>query len=548
MKMMLSAKNLVAAAAAMILSASAAFAGSAVVVLDGTHDAVGELSVCASDVVARAAGSLGVRSRSVFEALSEESGRVFAVFEDDEMTNEELSAYLADSPGIKSAMPNGIIRAFSVPNDPQYGDQWGYEYIGMPEAWSVETGKADRYVVVIDSGIDTRHPDLAGRVALEYAKDFHADPARPGTDVTDSNGHGTHVAGTIAAATDNRIGVAGVCWSGVKIIPLKIFGPGGSGPVDAEIAAIDETIRLVKSGVDIAAVNLSIGGYSDLPPAAEAVGEDPDWLAYHTLSSMEKAPLICVAAGNEGFEVGAPAWKDMDISGTKIAKGQYCYPASRIGIDNMIVVAAISQNGDAPDFSNWSSERVDVSAPGDDILSTYMDGTYKKESGTSMATPHVAGAAALIASYRPDLTASQIKDRLRFTADGSTPINRSPNQDPLYAADTSISAHGTINVRAALTATDDQIQDQKAAREAKIKGDLASIDPENIYFFIDGASFGDGMYSAEQSKPLLAGVIAEGVPRASKFIKWTSSDPAAIVAITLLCRRRPQSGAYHRRG
>lgn len=138
MKMMVSPKSLAAAAAAMILSASAAFAGSAVVVLDGTHDAVGGLSVRASDIAARAAGSLGVRSRSVFEALSEESGRVFAVFEDDAMTNEELAAYLADSPGIKSAMPNGIIRAFSVPNDPQYGDQWGYGYIGMPEAWRPE--------------------------------------------------------------------------------------------------------------------------------------------------------------------------------------------------------------------------------------------------------------------------------------------------------------------------------------------------------------------------------------------------------------------------
>lgn len=234
--------------------------------------------------------------------------------------------------------------------------------IDAPEAWDMTAGSNDIIVAVIDTAVDLNHPDLSGKI-IDYVK-FHKG--------REDKTHGTHVAGTIAA-NDNTIGVIGVA-PDVKIMSLAFLGNNGGSTSNA-IKAINYAKA---NGAHIINASWGGGGYSQaLYDAIENFG----------------GPFVA-AAGNDGL--------DNDVSKH--------YPSSYTN-DNIVSVAAIDNLGQLADFSNYGLTDVDIAAPGVDIASTYPD-TYAWMSGTSMATPHVAGILALMKSYKPVSTTEELIDAL----------------------------------------------------------------------------------------------------------------------------------------
>src|SRR4051794_19442099 len=261
---------------------------------------------------------------------------------------------------------------------------WGTtgDDINVEAAWQLRT-EAVPTVAVVDSGVDLEHPDLKANL-LSGGKEFVDGDTAP----QDENGHGTHVAGTIGAVGDNGAGVTGVAWK-AHILPVRVLDKDGSADVSTVIAgekyAADHGAKIV---------NLSLGG--DWPSQAE----------YDALRNA-KGTLFVVAAGNDGA--------DVDHSDS--------YPCA-YDLPNVACVAATGGHDELASFSNYGASTVDLAAPGVDILSTYPRGTgdqgladYEWLSGTSMATPEVAGAAALVLSGDATLTPWQVRGKLLAGAD-----------------------------------------------------------------------------------------------------------------------------------
>ncbi|MBQ3402024.1 MAG: S8 family serine peptidase [Synergistaceae bacterium] len=212
----------------------------------------------------------------------------------------------------------------------------------------------------------------------------------------------------MAAVGNNGKGVVGVNWT-AKIIALKVLDDDRSGYISWTIDALNYLCTLIDQHPEmtLAAVNLSLGGWQSKSPEEMISSNDPSYLAYKALSDKNKA-VICVAAGNESCEVGKPV------------NGMYVYPASFKNIANMIVVANAQNDStySKSSSSNYSTTYVDIAAPGTEILSTTPGNEYLSYSGTSMATPHVSGVAALLKSIFPEATASQIKAAINKGANG----------------------------------------------------------------------------------------------------------------------------------
>ncbi|MBM2809297.1 MAG: peptidase and subtilisin kexin sedolisin [Chloroflexi bacterium] len=282
-------------------------------------------------------------------------------------------AALAVDPSVVWAQPNYVRRADSTPNDPRFRDQWGLQRIQAPTAWDITTGVASVVVAVLDTGVDLDHPDLRDRLVPGY--NFFQPDELP----MDDSGHGTHVAGTIAATANNSTGIAGVA-SGVSIMPIKVLNSRGAGR-DSRVA---QGIRwAVDHGANI--VNMSFGGQDISPVLSEAV-------EYASSSGV----VLVVAAGNEGGS-------------------EPNYPGAT---DSAIAVAATNSRDRRAMFSNYGSW-VDIAAPGTQIVSTYWDGasTYRAGTGTSMATPHVTGVIALMLSLKPGLSPAEVEEILKANAD-----------------------------------------------------------------------------------------------------------------------------------
>ncbi|MBR1671465.1 MAG: S8 family serine peptidase [Fretibacterium sp.] len=352
------------------------------------------------------AEEVGAHATRTFDALSEQGNGVFAHLRSDTKSEEELVRELLARSDVVAASPNYETHTLdTVPNDSHYthNDLWGLEAINAPSVWEQHTGAGDVYVAVLDTGIRTTHEDLAANIA---ESSYHADHTGSGS-YADGNGHGTHVAGIIGAVGNNGTGVVGVNWT-VKLIARRVMGDDGKGSTSHIVSALNALASLLRANpsLKLAAVNLSIGYYSSMAPASEKT--DVMWQALSNLSSLNRA-VICVAAGNEAVEVGKPTTETKkDVYNT----GQYCYPASFTDIDNMIVVGAAESATELDaSYSNFSALYVDIAAPGTKICSTYhtTDQSYAYLGGTSMATPHVAGAAALLKAAYPDAAASQIK-------------------------------------------------------------------------------------------------------------------------------------------
>jgi len=290
------------------------------------------------------------------------------------VTPETVEALLADT-AVTYAAPDYIISvgqfgetlpvsASGQPNDPMLDKLWGMRNSGAVKVWPVTHNASNIIVGVIDTGVDYRHPDLKDNMwtrAGKHGYDFYAEDDDP----MDEQDHGTHCAGTIAGAGNNGIGVTGVSWN-AKIMALRFMGPDGSGATSDAVRCIDWGVA---NGAHI--LSNSWGGPSSSPELAEAVAR-----------AERKGVLFIAAAGNTG---GTGNNNDQQPS----------YPSS-LRQANVISVGAIDENDRRGSFSHYGRQSVDIGAPGVEILSTAVNNQYKSFSGTSMATPHVAGAAALI--------------------------------------------------------------------------------------------------------------------------------------------------------
>lgn len=344
-----------------------------------------------------------------------------------------------------------------TPSDPGYASQWGLSAVDAAAAWETSTGSASVVVAAIDTGVDYTHPDLyqniwinqnevpaavkaslvdtdadrritfydlnaaanRGKTAdvnkngyidagdllsstryggwsdrIDSGKNGYVDDivgwdfANNDNNPMDYDGHGTHTAGTIAATGNNGIGVAGIAWK-ASLMVVKIFADRGYSATDRSIAA---AIRYAAdNGARVS--NNSWGGTY----ASSAI--------YNAIAyAQAKGHLFVTAAGNDASDNDSPWYGS--------------YP-SDYSLDNIISVAATDSTGRLASYSNYGLANVDLAAPGSNVLSTWLRGTYKSLSGTSMAAPHVTGAIALMLSSDPGASPAQIKARIITGADQS---------------------------------------------------------------------------------------------------------------------------------
>ncbi len=294
--------------------------------------------------------------------------------------------------------------------------QWAIGNINLPKVWDFSTGTNDINVGVIDSGIDGSHPDLANSINIASSRDFTIGPGVPVTEVTDFDGHGTHVAGIIGAIGNNSNGITGVNWN-VDLTSLRVM--------DENRLAYSSSVALAinyAQNAGIRILNMSLGW-----DEGEVIDmEYYDNRALATVIEGYSGLFIC-SAGNNG--------KNTDTNPH--------YPSSQ-NISNMISVGAIYSSNEICAFSNYGAQSVQIYAPGDSILSTYPtalcnSGTcypevhhsngYHNDGGTSFAAPHVTGVAALLLSINPELTTTQLKTAILNSAPTITISTPDGNQN-----------------------------------------------------------------------------------------------------------------------
>jgi thermitase len=378
---------------------------------------------------ARVLSEAGGRIAQRFGAIRD--GRLALVRPRSGTATDALRKRLARHPDVAYAEPDffQFASAAKTPNDPYYTldyalvDSPDDHDIDAPTAWGTRTGCAK--VAVLDTGIDTDHPDLVANVYKSedkpnngkdddkngYVDDAYGYNAIAGKGSgQDDNGHGTHVAGIVASRGNNANGNSGICWSS-KLVAVKFMNSRGKGSTSDAIEGIEYA---VKKGLKI--INCSFGSSSKSSALHDAV----DYAQSHNA-------LLVVAAGNDG--------KNIDKSPV--------YPASYT--DSNILAVAASTSGDTlASFSNFGSEAVDVAAPGDDIFSTYMGGGYKVLSGTSMAAPYAAGLAAMLRKQESDASYGDLRYAVRHKVDKPPALSNKVAYDGRLNAQKALGAIGSL--------------------------------------------------------------------------------------------------------
>jgi hypothetical protein len=298
--------------------------------------------------------------------------------------------YLAYAAGAWSAPTRQSAPPLSAlgvqPNDPFWRDQWSLRRVQLPQAWALIQGLPNTVVAVIDSGIDLAHPEFAGRLQAGF------DYVEWDTVPQDQYGHGTHVSGVIAAAGNNGLGVAGSGWA-VQLVPLRALDRNGVGTASNIAQAI-----VAASNRRVGVVNLSL------------VLSGPSAAVQNAIIAAVNNDVLVVAATGNGSQPGQPP-------------APVSYPAA---YPEVVAVAATTRWEERASYSNGGPE-VEIAAPGgeagDPIRSTSLNGGYSLLYGTSIATAHISGVAALLRGYAPQWSAAAVRDALRNSAAkvGSTP-------------------------------------------------------------------------------------------------------------------------------
>lgn len=343
-------------------------------------------------------------------------------------------ATLRNNPNVLYAEPDYILRPNRTPSDPYYLQQWALENNGQSggivgadisaeQAWENTTGSEEVIIAVIDSGVDYTHPDLAANMWVNtgeipgngidddgngYVDDYYGwnfsyidellaliageefDP----TDPMDRYGHGTHVAGIIGAVGNNGVGVAGVNWN-VKIMPLNFLGSWGMGLTSDAIAALEYACNM---GARIS--NNSWGGTSYSQSLYDAIA-----------MAGSRGHLFVTSAGNDGWNND----RIVELDGEE-QELWHQYP-SDYDLPNIISVASSTSSDELSAFSCYGAISVDLAAPGSSIISTLPNAKYGPMDGTSMASPHVAGAAGLILAMNPDASVGLMRKTLLSSVD-----------------------------------------------------------------------------------------------------------------------------------
>ncbi|MCG7981593.1 MAG: S8 family serine peptidase [Candidatus Thiodiazotropha lotti] len=398
------------------------------------------------------------------------------------------------------AQPNYIYQASAIPNDEYYNLQWHYNQINLPQAWDITTGDTSVIVSVIDTGVLLNHPDLSGQLVNGYdfisdagnANDgdgIDANPDDAGDEIQNgvSSFHGTHVAGTVAASSNNSTGVAGVAWN-VRIMPIRVLGKQGGFSSDIIDGILFSAGLSNASGTTPAqradVINMSLGGAS------------PDQASFDAITAARNAGVIVIAAaGNENTS-------------------QLAYPASYTGV---VSVSSVDQSRTRAPYSNYGTE-IDVAAPGgntqadvdgdgraDGVLSTLGDDsqggtsfTYNFYQGTSMAAPHVAGVAALMKSVYAGLTPAEF-DSMLSSGELTNDIGNS-GRDDLYG-------HGLIDAYKAVVAAQ-----QRGGGNTPTDPSL-SVNPQSL-------NFSNSLQSTSLFVEEIGGSV--GTVQISENISWLS--------------------------
>ncbi len=422
------------------------------------------------------------------------------------------------------AQPNFKYYNEEIPDDTRFGDLWGLDNTGQtggledadidaPEAWDIETGSHDVIVAILDTGVDTNHPDLEANIWRSPVDPNirGADFAGADVNVADDNdmdpmdfdGHGTHVAGTVGAVGNNNLGVTGVCWT-VTLMPVKIQADNASYMLTTDIVA--GVNWAVENDANV--INASLGGYGF------------DTLFYEAIRDAGDAGVVFVAAaGNDST--------DNDF---------YPHYPANYGLGNIISVMATDDHDFQAGFSNYGATTVDIAAPGESILSTMpvLMGNYGYMSGTSMAAPHVSGAAALMLAVAPNLTPAQVKELLM------DPLicNQLPNLEGRCVSGGRLNAFNAVNAASALSATGrvlnvdtgtnyDTIQ---AAINAAVNGDVIIVQNDNFYYEqVDFGGKNVTVRSGDITDTTDVNDYSENTMISTKFAHLRTVDPGIIV-------------------
>ena len=427
----------------------------------------------ASEFVAR------VRGARVEPLQKSKRGGLYRVDLDGGLSVEEAVEQMAKDPRVEYAEPDYLLYPSAIPNDSLFAQQWSLMNTGAfgvgkvgadisaTRAWDLTTGSNNLVVAVIDTGCDLSHPDLApnawvnprevlgngvdddGNGYVDDRSGWNFVANRPDTyDNATTDWHGTHVSGAIGAAGDNSMGVTGIAWR-VKLMSLKFIGD-GTGNTGNAVKAINYAMDQKRRGVNVRVINASWGG------------PNPSQSLKDAIRAAGNAGILFVCAAGNG---------SLDGSGDDLDSNPY-YPAAwSAELSSIIAVAAVDYLDNYASFSNYGYSTVQVGAPGVNTYSTIPGGDYGYGAGTSMASPHVTGVAALLFSKDPSLSPSEARRRIVKSA------------DPLATLAGRVESSGRVNAYNALTNTPQKAPTQPA---------IGSVHTNKKKVTVDGIGFAQG--------------------------------------------------------